>query len=116
MAVTVLDASAAISGPWREHPGLSYLLGPLKITADCWKRLYAPVGASPKKYYLPKGEREPESAYRKRLKDARQPDFGASRRGWTGDHLVLSQPHEYNRPSGSADADHSQCDQHPHAG
>ncbi len=47
----------------------------LQITADCWALLAAPDGSSRKDYYLPKGEREPETAYRKRLDAARPSGF-----------------------------------------
>jgi len=36
----------------------------LQITADCWALLTTPDGSSRKEHYLPKGEREPETAYR----------------------------------------------------
>ncbi len=51
-------------------------LGPvLKLTFDCWNLLAAPDGSSRKEQYLPKGEREPETAYRKRLDAARPSGF-----------------------------------------
>ena len=52
--------------PWFQHPTLSALQPSLQNTADCWALLAAPVGTRRKEHYLPKGEREPETAYRKR--------------------------------------------------
>ena len=49
------------------HPALAGLNAALQITADCWALLAAPDGSSRKEHYLPKGEREPDTAYRKRL-------------------------------------------------
>jgi hypothetical protein len=43
----------------------------LQITADCWALLAAPDSISRKDHYLPNGEREPDTAYRKRLDAAR---------------------------------------------
>ena len=34
---------------------------------DCWHLLAGPTGAGRKEHYLPRGEREPESAYRRRV-------------------------------------------------
>ena len=51
-------------------------MGPsLQITAVCWSRLSAHDGTSRKEHNLPKGEREPETAYRKRLDSARSSGF-----------------------------------------
>ena len=51
-------------------------LGPsLQITADFWALLGATDGSSRKDQYLPKGEREPDTAYRKRLDAARPSRF-----------------------------------------
>ncbi|MEI7666575.1 MAG: DUF4055 domain-containing protein [Synechococcaceae cyanobacterium ELA263] len=61
--------------PWAQHPDLAALKPPLQITADCWALLAAPSGSSRKEHYLPKGEREPETAYRKRLDAARPSGF-----------------------------------------
>ncbi|MFO7628964.1 MAG: DUF4055 domain-containing protein [Prochlorococcaceae cyanobacterium] len=61
--------------PWLHHPALRSLQDALQITADCWALLAAPDGSSRKDHYLPKGEREPESAYRKRLDAARPSGF-----------------------------------------
>ena len=61
--------------PWSQHPTLKSLLPSLQITADCWALLAAPDGSSRKEHYLPKGEREPETAYRKRLDAARPSGF-----------------------------------------
>ena len=47
----------------------------LQITADCWALLAAPDSNSRKDHYLPKGEREPDTAYRKRLDAARPSGF-----------------------------------------
>ena len=61
--------------PWLIHPTLSALQLALQITADCWALLAAPDGSSRKEHYLPKGEREPDTAYRKRLDAARPSGF-----------------------------------------
>ena len=61
--------------PWTKHPTLSPLQPSLQITADCWALLAAPDGSSRKERYLPRGEREPETAYRKRLDAARPSGF-----------------------------------------
>ncbi len=63
------------SAPWLLHPTLRALQPSLQITADCWHLLSAPDGSSCKECYLPQGEREPESAYRKRLEAARPSGF-----------------------------------------
>ena len=69
-----LPASAP-SAPWHRHPTLTALHPSLQITADCWALLAAPDGSSRKEHYLPKGEREPDTAYRKRLDAARPSGF-----------------------------------------
>ncbi|MEB3261771.1 MAG: hypothetical protein VKK94_02305 [Cyanobacteriota bacterium] len=61
--------------PWQLHPSLTALRDSLQNTADCWALLAAPDGSSRKQHYLPKGEREPERAYRKRLDAARPSGF-----------------------------------------
>ena len=61
--------------PWRQHPTLTALGPSLRITADCWALLAASDGTSRKENYLPKGEREPDTAYRKRLDAARPSGF-----------------------------------------
>ena len=61
--------------PWAQHSDLAALKPPLQITADCWALLAAPDGSSRKERYLPRGEREPETAYRKRLDAARPSGF-----------------------------------------
>jgi hypothetical protein len=61
--------------PWHQHPTLSALQTSLQITADCWALLATPDGSSRKEHYLPKGEREPDTAYRKRLDAARPSGF-----------------------------------------
>ena len=60
---------------WTQHPTLTALEPSLQITANCWALHAAPDGSSRRENYLPKGEREPESAYRKRLDAARPPGF-----------------------------------------
>ena len=67
--------TAAISAPWTTHSTLTALQPSLQITADCWALLAAHDGSSRKDHYLPKGEREPETAYRKRLDAARPSGF-----------------------------------------
>jgi hypothetical protein len=69
------SAVALTLTPWQEHPTLSALQPSLQITAHCWSLLAAPDGTSRKEQYLPKGEREPETAYRKRLDAARPSGF-----------------------------------------
>ena len=66
---------ATPNAPWSVHPALSALQPSLEITADCWALLAAPDGSSRKEHYLPKGEREPDTAYRKRLDAARPSGF-----------------------------------------
>jgi hypothetical protein len=70
-----ISAAATVHAPWQAHPTLIALRDSLQITADCWALLAAPDGSSRKEYYLPKGEREPETAYRKRLDAARPSGF-----------------------------------------
>ena len=50
------------SFPWPLHPSLAALLPRLELIQDCWDLL-----AGRKEHYLPRGEREPETAYRRRL-------------------------------------------------
>ncbi len=69
-----LSATASPT-PWHRHPTLTALEPSLQITADCWALLAASDGSSRKEQYLPKGEREPETAYRKRLDAARPSGF-----------------------------------------
>jgi len=66
---------AAPHTTWSQHPTLKSLLPSLQIAADCWALLAAQDGTSRKEQYLPKGEREPETAYRKRLDAARPSGF-----------------------------------------
>ena len=47
---------------WHPHPSPTALQPSLQITADCWALLAAPDGSSRKEHYLPKGERDPDSA------------------------------------------------------
>jgi len=61
--------------PWTQHPTLTALGPSLQITADCWALLAAQGGTSRKEHCLPKAEREPETAYRKRLDAARPSGF-----------------------------------------
>jgi hypothetical protein len=51
--------------PFPLHPTLAALLPRLELIHDCWDLL-----AGRKEHYLPCGEREPESAYRRRLEAA----------------------------------------------
>ena len=48
--------------PWPLHPALAALLPRLDLVQDCWQLL-----DGRRAHYLPRGEREPESAYRRRL-------------------------------------------------
>ena len=68
---SALPATARYA-PWTQHPTLTALQPSLQTTADCWALLAAPDGSSRKDLYLPEGEREPDTAYRKRL-DAAHP-------------------------------------------
>ncbi len=70
-----MPISAVPAHPWHFHPTLQALHPSLQITADCWHLLSAPDGSSRKEHYLPQGEREPQSAYRKRLEAARPSGF-----------------------------------------
>ena len=51
--------------PWPLHPTLAELLPRLQLVQDCWHLL-----SGRREHYLPRGEREPESAYRRRLEAA----------------------------------------------
>jgi len=51
--------------PFRTNPQLQALLPRLDLIHDCWDLL-----AGRKEHYLPRGEREPETAYRRRLEAA----------------------------------------------
>jgi hypothetical protein len=51
--------------PWPLHPTLAALLPRLQLVQDCWHLL-----AGRREHYLPRGEREPESAYRRRVEAA----------------------------------------------
>ena len=56
--------------PWPLHPALAALLPRLQLVQDCWHLLTLPDGTDRREHYLPRGEREPESAYRRRLEAA----------------------------------------------
>ncbi len=56
--------------PWPLHPTLAALLPRLELVQDCWHLLADPNGSDRKEHYLSRGEREPESAYRRRLEAA----------------------------------------------
>jgi hypothetical protein len=75
MPANPISAAATVHAPWSTHPTLIALQTSLQITSDCWSLLAAPDGTSRKEQYLPKGEREPETAYRKRLDAARPSGF-----------------------------------------
>ena len=83
MLQAVSPQANAPYAPWQAHSSLTALQPTLQITADCWALLAAPDGSSRKDQYLPKGEREPHTAYRKRLDAARPSSFfrSAHRRG-----------------------------------
>jgi hypothetical protein len=51
--------------PWPLHPTLAALLPRLQLVQDCWHLL-----SGRREHYLPRGEREPESAYRRRVEAA----------------------------------------------
>lgn len=79
LANQVLPASALpakdLKPPWPKHAYLSALRSSLQITADCWNLLISPDGSSRKQEYLPQGEREPQSAYDRRMAAARPSGF-----------------------------------------
>ncbi len=52
------------------HPQLQALLPRLQLVQDCWHLLAEPDGSDRREHYLPRGEREPQSAYRRRLEAA----------------------------------------------
>ena len=58
-------ASGNDSLPCPLHPTLAALLPRLLLVQDCWQLL-----AGRREHYLPRGEREPESAYRRRVEAA----------------------------------------------
>jgi hypothetical protein len=60
-----MSCSVAPDFPLRINPQLQALLPRLDLIQDCWNLL-----AGRKEHYLPRGEREPESAYRRRLEAA----------------------------------------------
>ena len=60
-----MDQLPSASFPWPLHPSLAALLPRLDLIQDCWHLL-----AGRKEHYLPRGEREPETAYRRRLEAA----------------------------------------------
>ena len=72
---TAAPSTTAFTLPWGQHSILRYLHPSLQVTFDCSNLLAAPDGSSRKEHYLPKGEREPETAYRKRLDAARPSGF-----------------------------------------
>lgn len=51
--------------PWPLHPTLAALLPRLQLVQDCWHLL-----SGRREHYLSRGEREPESAYRRRVEAA----------------------------------------------
>jgi len=61
----VPPASVDATHPWPLHPTLAALLPRLDLIQDCWHLL-----AGRREHYLPRGEREPETAYRCRLEAA----------------------------------------------
>jgi len=52
------------------HPTLAALSPRLELVQDCWHLLAEPDGTDRREHYLPRGEREPESAYRRRVEAA----------------------------------------------
>ena len=56
--------------PWPLHPSLAALLPRLELVRDCWHLLCTPTGIDRREHYLSRGEREPESAYRRRVEAA----------------------------------------------
>ena len=64
------------------HPNLLAILPRLQLVHDCWDLLN-----NQKEYYLPRGEREPDSAYKRRI-DAALPSGFFMMRFWE-DHFGL---------------------------
>jgi len=56
--------------PWPLNPTLAALLPRLQLVQDCWYLLAGTSSVDRREHYLPRGEREPESAYRRRLEAA----------------------------------------------
>ena len=61
--------------PWQPHPTLVALEERLQLVADCWNLLDGTGGQSRRGLYLPQGSKEPETAYRQRLANARPSGF-----------------------------------------
>jgi len=61
--------------PWQPHPTLVALQDRLQLVADCWNLLDGTGGQSRRGLYLPQGSKEPETAYRQRLANARPSGF-----------------------------------------
>ena len=61
--------------PWQPHPTLVALQDRLQLVADCWNLLDCTGGQSRRDLYLPQGSKEPETAYRQRLANARPSGF-----------------------------------------
>ena len=75
MPPAISPQANALYAPWNPHPSLTALQPSLQVTADCWALLAAPDSSSRKEHYHHKGEREPDTAYRKRLDAARPSGF-----------------------------------------
>ena len=61
--------------PWHPHPTLVALQDRLQLVDDCWNLLDGANGQSRRGLYLPQGSKEPETAYRQRLANARPSGF-----------------------------------------
>jgi hypothetical protein len=74
LSATKLNA-ALTHNPWALLHILTALRPSPQITADCWPLLVAPDGSTRKEHYLPKGEQDPGTDFRKRLGAARPSSF-----------------------------------------
>jgi len=70
-----IQAGGPGSLPWQPHPTLVALEDRLQLVADCWNLLDGTAGHSRRGLYLPQGSKEPETAYRQRLSNARPSGF-----------------------------------------
>ena len=57
-----VSLASSLEIPVPIHPSLLSILPRLQLVHDCWDLL-----SNQKQYYLPRGEREPDSAYKRRI-------------------------------------------------
>jgi hypothetical protein len=72
---TVALPFAANEWPWVEHPTLAALRERLDLVLDCWNLLHDPAGGSRRETYIPRGPREPDFLYFRRVATARPTGF-----------------------------------------